>query len=116
MFLRSGFLVVAAFTAATLLAQDEPKKLTKTEATVAVVSKVPPEYPVVAKQLKLEGTVELEAVLAEDGKVAEVRIVSGNPVLTKAAADAVRKWKFAPVTQGGKAVKAVAPVSLAFKL
>jgi TonB family protein len=55
-------------------------------------------------------------MLAEDGSVADVRIVSGNPVLTKSAAAAVKRWKFTPVTDGGKPVKALAPVTLVFKL
>jgi len=117
MFRRSiPFGVIAAFVATTAVAQDSPKKLNKTEAAGSVVSKVQPEYPPVAKQLKLEGSVELEAVIAEDGSVTDVKIVSGNPVLTKSAAAAVKRWKFAPVTEGGKAVKAVAPVTLIFKL
>lgn len=69
-----------------------------------------------ARQLKLEGTVELEAIISEQGTVDDVRIVTGNPVLTKAAAQAVKKWKFTPITEGGKPTKAVAPLSLTFKL
>jgi outer membrane biosynthesis protein TonB len=42
--------------------------------------------------------------------------VSGNPVLTQPAADAVKKWKFAPFTSDGKAVKALLPVSMSFKM
>lgn len=95
---------------------DSLKKLTKSEAAKATITKVSPDYPEVARQLKMQGTVELEAVVSEDGSVAEVRIVSGNPVLTKAASQALKKWKFAPVVEDGKAVKAVAPVELTFKM
>lgn len=82
----------------------------------AVTSKVQPAYPPVARQLKIEGVVELEISITEGGQVDNVTIVSGNPVLTKPAADAVKKWKFAPQFQDGKPARAVAPVSLAFKL
>lgn len=102
--------------AAAMSGQEAPKKLTKGEAASSVVSKVQPDYPPVARQLKLEGTVEVEAVISEQGTVEDVRILSGNPVLTKAAAQAVRKWKFTPVTDSGKPTKAVLPLSLVFKL
>ena len=96
--------------------EDDLKKLSKSEALANVVSKTEPEYPPIARQLKLAGTVEVEAVLAEDGSVEQVNIVSGNPVLTKAAAAAVKKWKFVPVKAEGKPVKALAPLSLSFHL
>jgi protein TonB len=102
--------------ATVLFGQNAPKKVTPAEAMGAVSSKVQPEYPPIAKQLRIEGRVELEAVVAENGTVEEVTVKSGNPVLTKPAAAAVKKWKFTPFTEGGKAVKALAPVSLAFKL
>jgi periplasmic protein TonB len=96
--------------------QDSLKRLSKSQAVNAVVSKVPPDYPAVAKQLKMQGTVELEAVISTEGTVAEVHIVSGNPVLTKAAVEAVKKWKFTPVMEDGKPARAVAPISLEFKM
>ena len=102
--------------AAACFAQDQPKKVTKSEGLNAATSKVQPEYPAMAKQLKIEGPVELEAVVSESGAVEKVNIVSGNPVLTRPAADAVRKWKFAPFTADGKTVKALVPVSLNFKM
>jgi len=101
---------------AVLFAQDAPKKVTKLEGLNAATNKVQPDYPVMAKQLKIEGQVELEAVVSEAGVVEKVNIVSGNPVLTRPAVDAVKKWKFAPFTADGKAVKAVVPVSMNFKL
>jgi protein TonB len=97
-------------------AQDVLKKISKTEALTAATSKVQPDFPPVARQLKIEGTVELEAVVAETGIVEKVNIVSGNPVLTRPAADAVRKWKFQPFTADGKPAKALAPVTFTFKL
>jgi TonB family protein len=66
--------------------------------------------------LKIQGVVELEAVVTDAGSVEEVNIMSGNPVLTKSAAEALKKWKFTPSQQDGKAVKAVAQVAISFKL
>ena len=96
--------------------QDAPKKVTLLEASAAITSKVSPEYPPVGKQLRIEGKVELEVVISETGTVDKVNIVSGNAILTRPAAEAVKKWKFAPFQDGGKPCKALAPLVITFKL
>ena len=108
-------IILALVLVATATGQ-EPKKVTRTEGLNAATTKVQPEYPAMAKQLKIEGAVELEAVVTESGAVEKVNIVSGNPVLTRPAADAVKKWKFAPFTADGKTVKALVPISMNFKM
>lgn len=108
-------LIGSAVWTAVMFGQDAPKKLSKSEAASAIVSRVQPDYPALAKQLKIEGTVDLEALISEQGAVEDVRIVSGNPMLTKSAVEAVKKWKFAASTEGGKAVKTLVPITLNFK-
>lgn len=66
--------------------------------------------------MKIEGMVELEALATESGTVEKVYILSGNAVLTRPASEALKKWKYAPFTTDGKAVKALVPVSLYFKM
>jgi len=95
--------------------QGSPKKVSRAEAMNGATTKAQPEYPPMAKQLKIEGTVELEAVITETGVVEDVTIVSGNPILTKPAVEALKKWKFAPFLQEGKPVKATAPITMIFK-
>ena len=95
---------------------QEPKKVTRIEGLNAATTRVQPEYPPMARQLKIEGPVELEAVVTESGAVEKVNIISGNPVLTRPAADALKKWKFAPFTADGKTVKALVPISMNFKM
>jgi protein TonB len=98
------------------MGQDAPKKVSRSSGLNAAVEKVSPEYPAAARQLKIEGTVELEALVAENGTVEQVNIVSGNSALTKAAADALKKWKFTPfIAADGKAFRALVPVSFEFK-
>lgn len=94
---------------------QEVVKLSRAEATHAVVNKIAPEYPAMARQLKMAGEVEVEAVVTETGQVEAVNIISGNPVLTHAVVEAVRKWKFTPQTLGGKPARAFAPLSFTFK-
>jgi TonB family protein len=61
-----------------------------------VVSRAVPDYPELARGMHLGGTVKVEAVVLPNGTVKTVAIRGGPPVLTNAAADAVRKWKWAP--------------------
>ena len=62
----------------------------------AVRSKVPPVYPEIAKRMRIEGEVRVAAVVDAKGDVTDVKEVSGNHILSLAAQDAVRKWKFEP--------------------
>ncbi len=91
------------------------KKVSRAEAMSAAITRIQPQYPAMARQLKIEGTVELEATVSETGAVEEVAIVSGNPLFTKPAAETVKKWKFTPFLQDGKPVRASAPISIVFR-
>ena len=62
----------------------------------AVKSKVPPVYPEIARRMKIEGDVRLAATVDANGKVMDVKEVSGNHILSLAAQEAVRRWKFEP--------------------
>ncbi len=95
---------------------DVIRHLTQTEAMKQAIAKPQPDYPAIAKQLKLEGKVEVEASINEAGTVETVRILNGNAVLTNSAAAAMRRWKFQPFTESGKPVKALATLSFIFKL
>src|SRR5260370_40660601 len=97
-----GPLALALLLLNTGLAQEAPKKITKAEGLNGVTTKVAPEYPPIARQLKIEGAVELEAVGTESGAVEKVNIVSGNPVWTRPASEAIKKGKFAPFPSDGK--------------
>ena len=57
--------------------------------------RVPPVYPELAKRMKISGVVKIDATVDSDGKVTDVKTVAGNHLLSTAAEDAVRKWKFA---------------------
>jgi TonB family protein len=62
----------------------------------AVIQKVPPSYPEMAKRLQISGVVKVEATVEPNGSVSDVKTVSGNHMLSPAAEMAVRKWKFEP--------------------
>lgn len=59
-----------------------------------VKSRVSPEYPALARQMKVRGKVKIEATIAADGRVTNTKVVGGSPVLVDAAIDALRKWRF----------------------
>ncbi len=61
----------------------------------AVKSRVAPVYPEIAKRMRIAGVVKLAVTIDPDGKVTDVKPLSGNHMLSTAAEDAVRKWRFA---------------------
>lgn len=67
-----------------------------------VTSRVMPNYPELARQMRISGTVRLVAVVAPNGTVKMTEPVGGSPVLLKAAEDAVMKWKYAAGTGESK--------------
>jgi protein TonB len=99
----------------TLQAQETVRRVTQAEAIKAATAKPQPEYPAMAQQLKIEGRVDLEVTISPAGSVDDVKIVSGNPVLTGAATNAVKRWRFEPFAADGKPVKAVVLMSFTFK-
>ena len=96
-----------------LLAADM-KRVSTEEAMRAVSFKTVPEYHFMAKQLRLAGPVGVDVVIAEDGKVETVTLVSGNPVLGKMAMEAIKKWKFIPFKSDGKAIKVIGQITITF--
>ncbi|MCL5742828.1 MAG: energy transducer TonB [Acidobacteria bacterium] len=90
-------------------------KLTEVQAKAAATQKPLPEYPAMARQLKVTGKVELEVVIAPNGSVEDVKIVSGNPILTRCCAKVVHGWSFTPVLENGKPARATAPLSFEFR-
>jgi TonB family protein len=62
----------------------------------AIKSRVAPVYPEIAKRMKIAGAVKVEATVDPEGKVTDAKAVSGNRILSTAAEDAVRRWKFEP--------------------
>jgi periplasmic protein TonB len=79
-----------------------------------LVHRVAPQYPAQAKQARLQGTVVLQAVIGKDGSVTSVHALRGNPVLTQAAIDAVKQWRYRPYALNGEPVEADTQISVTF--
>src|SRR5271154_3914135 len=89
-----------------LRAEDAAMKGSRADAKAAATTKPPPSYPAIARQLKVEGEVQVQVLIGEEGKVEGATAITGNPILTKAALDTVKDWKFAPFKSNGKNVRA----------
>ena len=81
-----------------------------------LLRKVIPVYPALAHQARVSGTVQLIGIIARDGTIQKLEVVSGHPLLVKAALDAVRQWIYRPTLLNGQAVEVIAPIDVIFTL
>ena len=85
--------------------------------TAEVVSHpVKPGYPLLARQMKVQGSVILRALIGKDGAIQDLHVVSGPTILASAAQDAVRQWRFKPHYQGNEAVETQAKITVNFTI
>jgi protein TonB len=75
-----------------------------------------PIYPQIAKSARISGTVELSAIIGEDGKIQQLTVVSGHPLLRQAALDAVKQWVYQPTLLNEQAVKVSTTIDVIFTL
>ncbi len=106
-------LIAAMFAA--LGAQAEVR-LTMSEATKAAIEQPRPEYAPIARQMRVTGDVVVEAHINVKGSVDDVKVVSGNAMLTPPVVAAVKRWKFSPATENGAPAAAVATLKFIFSL
>lgn len=81
-----------------------------------ILKKVAPKYPPMAVQMHKEGAVELLATISKQGSITNVKVLSGDEVLAKAAVDAVRQWKYRPYLLNGEPVEIQTQVTINFKV
>jgi len=77
---------------------------------------VEPVYPDEARRSGVQGWALLDAVIARDGSVKNLRTISGDELLVKSAMDAVRWWKFEPYQLAGKAVEVETTIPVEFRM
>jgi TonB family protein len=92
------------------------KVISPDEAKEQLKLKYPPDYPSDAKSAHIEGAVVLRTLIATDGSVKSVKLVSGPPQLVQAAEDSVKQWKYQPYLVNGKAIPVATQVTVDFKL
>lgn len=77
---------------------------------------VAPVYPSIAQSARVEGQVQIEAIIGLDGVVQQARVVSGSPLLSDAALSAVRQWRYTPTTLNNQPVAVIMTVVVTFTL
>jgi TonB family protein len=80
-----------------------------------LINRVDPIYPAEAAAARMEGEVLLHVILATDGTIKELNLVKGDPVLAKAALEAVRQWRYKPTLLNGKAVEVDSTILVIFR-
>jgi protein TonB len=81
-----------------------------------VVSRVDPSYPLLAKQMRVQGAVILEALISKTGSIQEIQVLSGPAILSEAAREAVKQWHFKPYYQNGTPVETEARITVNFTI
>jgi protein TonB len=77
---------------------------------------VQPIYPRQAVPLRLEGSVLLQATVAENGAVRDLKVTSGHPMLARAGIEAVSQWRYRPFLLNGKPIQKQVDISIDFKM
>jgi protein TonB len=81
-----------------------------------LVLRVQPAYPLLARQVRVQGLVVLRAVISRDGTIENLQVLSGHPMLVQAAVDAVRQWRYRPYVLNGEPVEVETEVKVNFIL
>ena len=75
-----------------------------------------PDYPPLAKMARIQGTVRLDAVISKDGTIQDLKVISGHPLLVRAALEAVQRWRYQPTMLNGDAVEVATEIDVNFTL
>lgn len=81
-----------------------------------LIHKIMPAYPPIARAARIEGTVRLEATISKAGKIENLRVISGQPMLQQAALDAVKNWLYRPYLLDGQPVEVETTVDVIFTM
>ena len=79
-----------------------------------LLKKVPPVYPAMALRMHKEGAVELLATISKQGTITAVKVISGDAMFAKPAADAVKRWKYRPYLLNGEPVEIQTQITISF--
>jgi len=82
----------------------------------SIISQTKPNYPPLARQARIQGTVVLHAIIDKDGKVAQMEVISGHPLLVQSALDAVKQWRYKPTQLNGEPVEVDTTISVTFTM
>jgi protein TonB len=81
-----------------------------------LIYRVQPDYPLLARQVRIQGRVVLRAMISREGAIENLQALSGHPMLIPAAVDAVRQWRYRPYVLNGDPVEVETEVTVNFVL
>jgi TonB family protein len=105
---------VATDTAASVTSNAAEHVRISADTAETVGPPVRPDYPLLARQMKLQGSVILQALISRDGDIQTLEVVSGPDILAGAAKEAVKQWHFKPHYEGAAAVETKTKITVNF--
>jgi protein TonB len=93
-----------------------PVRLPSTLVAGLLLYKAAPQYPVIAREARIEGTVALQATISKSGRIENLRVMSGPTMLQQAALDAVQTWRYRPYLLNNVPVEVETTVNVVFTL
>jgi protein TonB len=82
----------------------------------SIITQTHPNYPPLARQARIQGTVVLHAIIDKEGKVAQLEVISGHPLLVQAAMEAVKQWRYKPTQLNGEPVEVDTTIQVTFTM
>jgi TonB family protein len=117
--LRLALLLFACgsvFLAQGLPGSDSPQRVAPGVAEANLLTRIDPIYPALSRAARVEATVILDVTIDKEGKVTNLKMVSGHPLLNETAMEAVRQWRYSPHLRNGQPADAITSVTLDFRL
>jgi protein TonB len=81
-----------------------------------LIRRVQPTYPALARSARIQGTVMLQAVISKQGRIENLIVLAGHPMLVPAAIDAVRQWHYRPYILNNEPVEVETQITVNFSL
>jgi protein TonB len=82
----------------------------------SIITQTKPLYPALARQARIQGNVVLHAIIDKEGKVAQLEVISGHPLLVQSALDAVKQWRYKPTLLNGDPVEVDTTITVTFTM
>ena len=111
-----GGMDVIAIAAAPPLPKLAPKPRVSAMMDGYLMRRVQPDYPFLARQARVQGPVEMAAVISKQGAIENLQVLSGNPMLIPAALNAVKQWRYRPYVLNGDPIEVDTRITVTFVL
>jgi protein TonB len=82
----------------------------------SIITQTKPVYPPLARQARIQGNVVLHAIIDKEGKVAQLEVISGHPLLVQSALDAVKQWRYKATQLNGDPVEVDTTITVTFTM